>query len=82
MRTYGATRNHGVTTRFRGDAWTTVHKDDRKRYLLNSLPRAADARATRNGHLRTTWRRIEPDPAAAFYNDTYEYLTALGVAEL
>jgi len=59
-------RRHAESWRyhsFRGDAWTTIHKEDRKRYLLNAY-------------------RVLLTRAPAFYNDTYEYLTGLGVAEV
>lgn len=67
---------------FRGDAWTTIHKEDRKRYLLNAY-RVLLTRA-RQGMVIFVPPGDESDPtrAPAFYNDTYKYLTGLGVAEV
>jgi hypothetical protein len=67
---------------FRGDAWTTIHKVERKRYLLNAY-RVLLTRA-RQGMVLFVPPGDESDPtrAPAFYNDTYEYLTGLGIAEV
>jgi hypothetical protein len=67
---------------FRGDAWTTIHKEDRKRYLLNAY-RVLLTRA-RQGMVIFVPAGDEFDPtrAPAFYNDTYEYLAGLGVTEV
>jgi hypothetical protein len=67
---------------FRGDAWTTIHKEDRKRYLLNAY-RVLLTRA-RQGMVIFVPPGDESDPTRvpAFYNDTYEYLTVMGVAEV
>ncbi len=67
---------------FRGDAWTTVRKEDRKRYLLNAY-RVLLTRA-RQGMVIFVPPGDESDPTRtpAFYNDTYEYLTGLGIAEV
>ena len=78
-------RRHAESWRyqsFRGDAWTTIHKEDRKRYLLNAY-RVLLTRA-RQGMVIFVPRGEESDPtrAPAFYDDTYEYLTSLGVAEI
>lgn len=66
---------------FRGDAWTTIHKDERKRYLLNSY-RVLLTRA-RQGMVIFVPPGDPSDPTRVpeFYDDTYEYLTSLGVAE-
>ena len=78
-------RRHAESWRyhsFRGDAWTTIHKEDRKRYLLNAY-RVLLTRA-RQGMVIFVPPGDESDPTRvpAFYNDTYEYLTRLGVAEV
>jgi hypothetical protein len=78
-------RRHAESWRFhsfRGDAWTTIHKEDRKRYLLNAY-RVLLTRA-RQGMVIFVPPGDESDPtrAPAFYDDTYEYLTAIGVAEI
>jgi len=78
-------RRHAESWRyhsFRGDVWTTVHKEDRKRYLLNAY-RVLLTRA-RQGMVVFVPPGDESDPtrSPAFYNDTYEYLTGLGVAEV
>jgi DUF2075 family protein len=67
---------------FRGDAWTTVHKQDRKRYLLNAY-RVLLTRA-RQGMVIFVPPGDEADPtrAPAFYDDTYTYLRSLGIAEV
>ena len=67
---------------FRGDSWTTIHKDDRKRYLLNAY-RVLLTRA-RQGMVLFVPPGEESDPtrAPAFYNDTYQYLRDLGLAEV
>jgi len=78
-------RRHAESWRyhsFRGDAWTTIHKEDRKRYLLNAY-RVLLTRA-RQGMVIFVPPGDESDPTRvpASYNDTYEYLTRLGVAEV
>jgi len=67
---------------FRGDAWTTIHNDDRKRYLLNAY-RVLLTRA-RQGMVIFVPPGDESDPTRtpALYNDTYDYLTGLGVTEV
>lgn len=65
---------------FRGDRWTTIHKEERRRYLLNAyrvlLTRARQGMAIfiPPGDASDPTRR--PD----FYDPTYEYLTNVGVA--
>jgi len=78
-------RRHSESWRFhsfRGDAWTTVHKEDRKRYLLNAY-RVLLTRA-RQGMVIFVPPGDESDPTRvpAFYDDTFKYLTRLGVAEV
>ena len=64
---------------FRGDAWTTIHKEDRKRYLLNAY-RVLLTRA-RQGMVLF----VPPgDPSdltrlPAFYDETFEYLKNVGL---
>jgi hypothetical protein len=67
---------------FRGDAWATMHKEDRKRYLLNAY-RVLLTRA-RQGMVIFVPPGDESDPTRvpAFYDDTYEYLARLGVAQV
>jgi hypothetical protein len=73
----GAWRYHS----FRGDAWTTVHKEDRRRYLLNAY-RVLLTRA-RQGMVIFVPPGDESDPTRtpALYDETYEYLAGLGIAE-
>jgi len=78
-------RRHAGSWRFhsfRGDTWTTIHKEDRKRYLLNAY-RVLLTRA-RQGMVIFVPHGDESDPtrAPAFYDDTYAYLAAIGVAEI
>ncbi len=67
---------------FRGDAWTTIHKEDRKRYLLNAY-RVLLTRA-RQGMIIFVPPGDPSDPtrASSFYDDTYQYLMGLGVADI
>lgn len=67
---------------FRGDAWTTIHKEDRKRYLLNAY-RVLLTRA-RQGMIVFVPPGDPSDPtrAPSFYDDTYQYLTELGLADV
>jgi hypothetical protein len=66
---------------FRGDAWTTIHKEERQRYLLNAY-RVLLTRA-RQGMVIFVPPGESSDPTRApeFYNNTYDYLVGLGVAE-
>jgi len=67
---------------FRGDAWTTIKKADRQQYLRNAyrvlLTRARQGMAifVPPGHVG------DPTRKPAFYDETYAYLTDLGVATL
>lgn len=75
-------RRHGEAWRFhsfRGDAWITIHKEDRKRYLLNAY-RVLLTRA-RQGMVIFVPSGDESDPTRlpAFYNDTYDYLVGMGL---
>jgi hypothetical protein len=67
---------------FRGDAWTTIHKEDRKRYLLNAY-RVLLTRA-RQGMIVFVPPGDPSDPTRppSFYDDTYQYLMSLGVADI
>jgi DUF2075 family protein len=66
---------------FRGDGWMKIHKDQRKRYLLNAY-RVLLTRA-RQGMVIF----VPPgDPSDAtrmpeFYDGTYQYLRGLGLME-
>jgi hypothetical protein len=66
---------------FRGDCWTTIHNEDRKRYLLNAY-RVLLTRA-RQGMVIFVPSGDESDPtrAPAHYDNTYNYLAGLGIAE-
>ena len=65
---------------FRGDSWTTIHKPDRKRYLLNAY-RVLLTRA-RQGMVIFVPPGEESDPTRTplFYDQTYNYLASLGLA--
>jgi DUF2075 family protein len=67
---------------FRGDAWTTIHKEDRKRYLLNAY-RVLLTRA-RQGMIVFVPPGDPSDPtrAPSLYDDTYQYLMGLGLADV
>ena len=71
----GRWRHHS----FRGDAWQNVHKDDRKRYLLNAY-RVLLTRA-RQGMVIFVPPGDEADPTRQprFYDETYNYLAGLGL---
>lgn len=71
-------RYHG----FRGDSWTTIHKADRQRYLLNAY-RVLLTRA-RQGMVIFVPPGDESDPTRdpAFYDATYEYLVGVGVPDI
>jgi hypothetical protein len=64
---------------FRGDGWTTVHKEDRKRYLLNAY-RVLLTRA-RQGMVLFVPPGDPSDPTRlpAFYDETFEYLAGVGL---
>jgi hypothetical protein len=73
----GAWRYHS----FRGDTWTTIHKEDRRRYLLNTY-RVLLTRA-RQGMVVFVPPGDQADPtrAPSFYDPTYDYMLGLGMAE-
>jgi hypothetical protein len=78
-------RRHGESWRyhsFRGDAWTTIHKAERKRYLLNAY-RVLLTRA-RQGMVIFVPPGDDSDPTRSpeFYDDTYRYLAGLGVPQV
>jgi Schlafen group 3, DNA/RNA helicase domain len=78
-------RRHGNSWRyqsFRGDAWTTIHKEDRKRYLLNAY-RVLLTRA-RQGMIVFVPPGDPSDPtrAPSFYDDTYQYFIGLGISDV
>lgn len=64
---------------FRGDAWTTIHKANRTRYLLNAY-RVLLTRA-RQGMVVFVPPGDSSDPTRepTFYDETYQYLTSLGI---
>lgn len=66
---------------FRGDGWTKIHKEDRKRYLLNAY-RVLLTRA-RQGMVIFVPPGDDSDPtrAAAFYDQTYTYLSGIGISQ-
>ncbi|HYX21564.1 MAG TPA: DUF2075 domain-containing protein [Thermoanaerobaculia bacterium] len=65
---------------FRGDGWTNIHKDDRKRYQLNAY-RVLLTRA-RQGMVIFVPPGDPSDPTRepGFYDDTWGYLKGLGIA--
>jgi hypothetical protein len=67
---------------FRGDAWTTIHKHERQRYLLNAY-RVLLTRA-RQGMVLFVPRGDNADPtrAATLYDETYNYLAGLGIVSV
>lgn len=64
---------------FRGDAWTTIRDSNRKRYLLNAY-RVLLTRA-RQGMVIFVPEGDDADPTRArtFYDQTFAYLSALGI---
>lgn len=64
---------------FRGDSWTTIHKNDRKRYLLNAyrvlLTRARQGMVIFVPPGETT----DPTRSPTFYDETFHYLAGLGI---
>ena len=67
---------------FRGDTWTTIHKEERQRYLQNAY-RVLLTRA-RQGMVIFVPPGEDSDPtrAPAFYDETYRYLVGLGIAQV
>ncbi len=67
---------------FRGKQWNTIRKEERKRYLLNAY-RVLLTRA-RQGMVIFVPRGEPSDPTRApkFYDQTYSYLSGLGLAEV
>lgn len=65
---------------FRGDSWTTIHKTDRKRYLLNAY-RVLLTRARQGMVIFVPpGEKSDPTRTPQFYDETYEYLAGLGLA--
>ena len=71
----GLWRHHS----FRGDKWTTIHKEDRQRYLLNAY-RVLLTRA-RQGMVVFVPPGDHNDPTRLpeFYDETFAYLSSLGL---
>ena len=66
---------------FRGDAWTTIHKPDRKRYLLNAY-RVLLTRARQGMVIFVPPGDVtDPTRLPGFYDTTYDYLKGLGMAD-
>ena len=67
---------------FRGDAWTTIHKNDRKHYVLNAY-RVLLTRA-RQGMVIFVPEGHDSDEtrAAEFYDKTYAYLSGIGIGQI
>jgi hypothetical protein len=65
---------------FRGDRWEKIHKEDRRRYLLNTY-RVLLTRA-RQGMVIFVPHGDADDPTRepAFYDETFGYLTKVGLA--
>ncbi len=76
LRMHGQAWHHHA---FRGDVWTTIHKADRKRYLLNAY-RVLLTRA-RQGMIIFVPTGDVDDPTRdpRFYDETYGYLAGLGL---
>lgn len=77
-------RRHADSWRFhsfRGDSWQSIHKEDRKRYLLNAY-RVLLTRA-RQGMVIFVPPGDQSDPtrSPAFYDATYDYLTNVGIEQ-
>ena len=64
---------------FRADKWTTIHKTDRRQYLVNAY-RVLLTRA-RQGMVIFVPHRDDSDAtrAAEFYDKTYAYLSGIGI---
>ncbi len=66
---------------FRGDGWTSIRKEDRRRYLLNAyrvlLTRARQGMAI----FVPPGDASDPTREPAYYDGTYDYLRGLGIAE-
>jgi len=67
---------------FRGDAWTKIHKEERKRYLLNAY-RVLLTRA-RQGMVIFVPTGDDADPTRdpSFYDETFAYLAGLGLRQI
>ena len=66
---------------FRGDAWTKMHKEERKRYLLNAY-RVLLTRARQGMVIFVPPGDVDDATRApAFYDETYDYLLGLGMAQ-
>lgn len=67
---------------FRGDTWTTIHKRDRQRYLLNAyrvlLTRARQGMAV----FIPPGDTADPTRAPSFYDETYDYLADIGIPQV
>jgi hypothetical protein len=78
-------RRHAESWRFhsfRGHAWTTIHKEDRKRYLLNAYRVLLTRARQRMIIFVPPGDQSDPTRDPALYNETYEYLVGVGVAEI
>lgn len=66
---------------FRGAAWTTIHKEDRRRYLLNAY-RVLLTRARQGIVIFVPPGDVaDPTRLPAFYDATYDYLKSLGLTD-
>lgn len=74
-------QQHWSHHEFRGKTWNTIQKEERRRYLLNAY-RVLLTRA-RQGMVIFVPPGEPSDPTRkpAFYDQTYDYLTALGLPE-
>lgn len=76
LRMDGQTWRHHA---FRGDAWTTIHKPDRKRYQLNAY-RVLLTRARQGMVIFVPPGDVhDPTRDPRIYDDTYRYLASLGL---
>ncbi len=75
LRSSGCWQHHS----FRGDRWTNIHKEDRKRYLVNAY-RVLLTRARQGMVLFVPpGEASDPTRLAEFYDGTFEYLSELGL---
>jgi hypothetical protein len=67
---------------FRGDSWTMIHKPERQRYLLNAY-RVLLTRARQGMVIFVPpGEGTDPTRAPAYYDETFDYLSSLGIQRL
>ncbi|HEY7790453.1 MAG TPA: DUF2075 domain-containing protein [Vicinamibacterales bacterium] len=66
---------------FRGDAWTNVRNEERQRYMLNAY-RVLLTRARQGMVIFVpTGESSDPTRSPDFYDETYDYLSGLGIEQ-